>query len=227
MNQTKQTNISVLFDLAQKNKIDIAILQKALDTILSTDSDQQTVHGFLECFHLPAVNRTIAEYHATDYWCEKISYLVEKYRYHVGHLLKQRASHYDKKPLFLTILGDSVISISYNKVWHDVVQIGRALEMFSNTENAPIIGLLSHNHYNGVILDLACLSFGFRIVPIPINSTSDHLSHILNEAEITHLFIGGGKNALLWNEISKRHDISVIGLNEINTLKVGTSPGDI
>ena len=112
MDQTNQTNISILFNLAQKNKIDIAILQNALDTILSTDSDQQTVHGFLECFHLPAVNRTIAEYQATDYWCEKISYLVEKYRYHVGHLLKQRASHYDKKPLFLTILGDSVISIS-------------------------------------------------------------------------------------------------------------------
>ena len=219
MDQTNDTTISDLFDLAKQNKIDIANLHAVLDKILSSNPDQKTVHDFLECFHLPAVNRIIVEDDATDYWCDKITGLIEKYQYHVGHLIKQRVSHYDKKSLFISIVGDSVKSISYSKVWHDLVQIGRALEMLPNEEKDPIIGLLSNNQYKSAILDLSCLSFGFRIVPIPLNATAEHLFHILNEAEITHLFIGGEKGVLLWNKISNELDISVIDLNEINTLK--------
>ena len=41
--------------------------------------------------------------------------------------------------------------------------------MLPNEEKDPIIGLLSNNQYKSAILDLSCLSFGFRIVPIPLN----------------------------------------------------------
>ena len=108
MDQTNDTTISDLFDLAKQNKIDIANLHAVLDKILSSTPDQKTVHDFLECFHLPAVNRIIFEDDATDYWCDKITGLIEKYQYHVGHLIKQRVSHYDKKSLFISIVGDSV-----------------------------------------------------------------------------------------------------------------------
>ena len=219
MNQVNQRSISELFDLAGKNRVDMANFQTVLDNIDSSDTDHQTIHHFLECFHLPAVNRIIVENQATDYWFDKITHLIQKSRYHVGHLIKQRTSRYGEKPLFLTIEGESVIPVSYNKVWHDVIQIGRALDMLSEEEMEPVIGLLSYNQYRCALLDLACLSFGFRVVPIPLNTTIEHLSHILHEAEITHLFIGGEKGARLWNAIFKGYDLAIIDLNEINSLK--------
>ena len=219
MNQVNQRSISELFDLAGKNRVDMANFRTVLDNIDSSDTDHQTIHHFLECFHLPAVNRIIVENQATDYWFDKITHLIQKSRYHVGHLIKQRTSRYGEKPLFLTIEGDSVISVSYNKVWYDVIQIGRALDMLSEEEMEPVIGLLSYNQYRCALLDLACLSFGFRVVPIPLNTTIEHLSHILHEAEITHLFIGGEKGARLWNAIFKGYDLAIIDLNEINSLK--------
>ena len=56
-------------------------------------------------------------------------------------------------------------------------------------------------------------------MPIPLNSTKEHLSYIINEANVTHLFIGGDKAIRLFNSVSKNHQIKIIDVNSIGTVK--------
>ena len=81
------------------------------------------------------------------------------------------------------------------------------------------IGVLSANQYKSALIDLCCLSFGYRVIPIPLNSTSEHLSYILNETEINVLFIGGEKAVQLWNTIHKYHNIKIVDINDIRRIK--------
>ena len=71
---------------------------------------------------------------------------------------------------------------------------------------------------NGALVDLACLSFGFKIIPIPLNSTCEHASYIINHSEITHLFIGGENAEQIWNDIRHSHDIDTIAMSDANQI---------
>ena len=111
-------------------------------------------------------------------------------------------------------------TISYSSLWSLVIETGCALSSFEKETDRPItIGLLTHNQLNGVLVDLACLSFGIRVVPIPLNGTSDHTSYILDHAEITHLFIGGKTGGKLWNEDQSDKSNLSIALNDNESLK--------
>ena len=111
-------------------------------------------------------------------------------------------------------------TISYSSLWSLVIETGCALSSFEKETDRPItVGLLTHNQLNGVLVDLACLSFGIRVVPIPLNGTSEHTSYILGHAEITHLFIGGKTGGKLWNEVQSDKSIQSIALNDNESLK--------
>ena len=98
--------------------------------------------------------------------------------------------------------------------------MGRALSTFEKELNKPVsIGLLTHNQLNGVLVDLACLSFGFRVIPIPLNATPEHISYMLEHGEITNIFIGGKAGVRLWNELQDTRSIEVVTLNNNESLK--------
>ncbi|GIS55025.1 hypothetical protein Ct9H90mP29_20670 [bacterium] len=68
---------------------------------------------------------------------------------------------------------------------------------------------------NCTLVDLACLSFGFKVVPIPLNATSEHVSFILEHSEITHLFLGGKKRGKdIWSDIIDRSFFKTIAMDE-------------
>ena len=71
---------------------------------------------------------------------------------------------------------------------------------------------------NGALVDLACLSFGFKIIPIPLNSTSEHASYIINHSGITHLFVGGENAEKIWNDIRNSHYLVTIAMSESNQI---------
>ena len=58
------------------------------------------------------------------------------------------------------------------------------------------------------------------------NSTSDHLSYIIDEADVTHLFIGGDKACRLFNSVSNKHKIKIIDINSIGSIKGDTISWD-
>ena len=105
--------------------------------------------------------------------------------------LNSARERYGDKSLFQTISANIIAPTSYINMWKRVQSIGSYFQ--ENLRENDTIGLLSPNHLNGIILDLACLAYHIRIVPIPMNLSSDHLNYILDHAEITHLFIGSDR----------------------------------
>ena len=217
--------ISDLFKDSEKDNIAYSKLENILDKILDGEENKEDVYLFLDLLHLSSVSKVIAKNNNSDYWTSKIAYIVEKYNFHTGQLLWQRTQRYKEKTLFINIDGENKEAITYNKFGNDLILASKAIDSLSDN-NTITVGILSFNQYKSALIDLCCLAFGVRIIPIPLNSTSDHISYILKEAEITHLFIGGDKSAQLWNSINKIHNIKIIDINNIGSIKGKTISWD-
>ena len=216
MNDIKN-KIFELFDKVEKDNVGYDDLEKLLKTILDGDVSQKNVYSFLDLLHFSSVSKIISD-NNSNYWALKISDIIEKYNFHTGQLLSQRVKRYKEKPALITIDGENKKVITYNKLWSDLTLSSKSFYSLSKKKTI-VVGVLSFNQYKSALIDLCCLSFGIRIIPIPLNSTSDHLSYIINESEITHLFIGGEKAVGLWNSIHKHHNIEIIDINEIGSIK--------
>ena len=170
---------------------DKELLKKASD-LLESDSDQKTIHDFLELGHLPIINNEIFNSKKVDEWFDIIHKLIIKSKLTVGHLINQRARYYDNKICFKVINGNNIENYSYKDIWHKIIQIGQALSYIeSNNDNDIVVGIFTENSLRGALIDLSCLSFHFPVVPIPVTTTAEHFDFIINNSEITHLFIGG------------------------------------
>ena len=167
------------------------LLKKASD-LLESDSDQKTIHDFLELGHLPIINNEIFNSKKIDEWFDIIHKLIIKSKLTVGHLINQRARYYDNKICFKVINGNNIESYSYKEIWHKIIQTGQALSYIeSKNDNDIVVGIFTENSLRGALIDLSCLSFHFPVVPIPVTTTAEHFDFIINNSEITHLFIGG------------------------------------
>ena len=167
------------------------LLKKASD-LLESDSDQKTIHDFLELGHLPIINNEIFNSKKVDEWFDIIHKLIIKSKLTIGHLINQRARYYDNKICFKVINGNNIENYSYKEIWHKIIQIGQALSYIeSKNDNDIVVGIFTENSLRGALIDLSCLSFHFPVVPIPVTTTAEHFDFIINNSEITHLFIGG------------------------------------
>ena len=81
--------------------------------------------------------------------------------------MKQRTKQYGNKPLFQSIAENKIIAHSYENVWQKIQSIGSYF--CSHLQNDDTVGIFTPNHLNGVLIDLACLTYGIRVVPIPLN----------------------------------------------------------
>lgn len=168
---------------------------------LLDSNDEQAIHDFLEISHLPNVNTTIYTEDKVDEWFELLHKLILKSNFTVYSLIKQRVERYGKKPLFQNIIENKIVSRSYEDVWDTIQSIGSFFN--SNFGENETIGILTQNHIHGVLIDLACLSYQIRVVPIPLNLSPGHLEYVLDHAEITHLFMGSDRARELFAETKR------------------------
>jgi len=209
--------ITNLLKGVENDEIQYDELKSIQDYILNNTVPKEDVFLFFDLLHFSTTSKILYKHNSNE-WAFNISKLIEKYNFHLGQLLYQRASRYKDKVAINIIDGDKKIEISYNKLWTDIIETANALQNI-NIDKKVIVGILSPNQYKSATLDLACLSFGFRTIPIPLNSTKDHFAYILEEASITHLFLGGEKAVRLWNSIEDEHKLNVIDINNVGTLK--------
>ena len=210
----KITNLLKSFETGN---VQYEYLEETLDYILNNDVSKNDAFSFLDLLHLSSISKTISS-HDTNQWAMKIAQAIEKYNFHTGQLLLQREKRYRDKVAIHTIDGDNKIDITYSKLWKDVLKTSLAIKKASNNQKATI-GILSHNQYKSAVVDLACLSSGIRIIPIPLNATRDHLIFIIKEANITHLFLGGERAVQLWNSTKYDEELIVIDVNDIGSLQ--------
>ena len=175
-----QTRISETIVQAKNNSLRADELMILVHDCIEQTPDRETIHYFLDLAHFQEVAETITTAKLTEEWLSKIVQLIEQSQFHLGYLIEQRAKRYRDKTVFNLIHGDDLTSISYKELWLKIQFTAKALSVLKQSDESLVIGLLTHNQLKGAYVDLACLSFGIRIIPIPLNSTTEHLSFILN-----------------------------------------------
>ena len=181
-------------------------------TFLIHDGDSKSIHKFLEIGHLPKVNKIIYKNDKVNDWYYLLSKLIKKSNYQLSNIFDQRANRYADKTFFQIISNETIFSISFNETWNKVRAIGSYFK--KNLSHSDSIGILTPNNINGALLDLACLVYGIRVVPIPLNLSSEHLNYVLTHAEITNLFIGSDQGRELFIESKyKSQNLSIINID--------------
>ena len=179
---------------------------------LIKDGDSRSINDFLEIGHLPNVNKIIYENDKVDDWFYLISKLIKKSNYQLSHILDQRAKRYGDKTFFQIISNETIVSISFKETWSKVKVLGSYFK--NNLNSSDTIGILTPNHINGALLDLACLVYGIRVVPIPLNLSPEHLNYVLNHSEITNLFVGSDQaRELLIESKFKSQNLNMIQID--------------
>ena len=140
--------------------------------------------------------------------------LIKRSNYHIGYMLDQRSNRYGNDIAINIVNEGKIKSLSYFTLWSLIKEVGCSLSVLEQDQKRPVIGILSQNQLNCILVDLACLAFGFKIVPIPVNATSKHVSFILEHSEVTHLFLGGKKGNDMWSDIIDRSLIRTIAMDE-------------
>ncbi len=214
MSSELQSRVSQVKESALKNNLQGEELLSLAKDCISQKAEKKLLHQLLDIAHLSSVSNYIHKTKQVDIWFNYLLEIIQLSRFSVGYLLEQRAKKYNGKIAFYVIENGELYDISYSSLWKKVTEIGRGLSLLNNKDDQPIIGLLTHNQLNGVLVDLACLSFGYKIIPIPLNSTTEHASYIINHSDISHLFIDGKNAGKIWNEIKHLHKIVTISLNE-------------
>ena len=183
----KMSDTQKLIDNAFRGDINLNNLFDTALTLLDS-SDQKSIHKFLTVGHISYINRTIYQKNKINEWFDLLHQLIMKSKFDVYELIKQRAEYYENKPLFQDIIENKVVPISYRDVWKTLQFIGSYFA--TNLSKNDTIGILTPNRLNGALIDLACICYHIRVVPIPINLSADHLDYVLDHADITHLFTG-------------------------------------
>ncbi len=167
--------------------------------LLKDEYSDEIIHSFLEIGHLLQVNAIFYQSKLQKEWLNSIFSLIIKSKYHTGILIQQREKRYSDNTLFQTINGNKLINISYQEAWNKIKIISSSILKLTQKSGPPVIGLYTPNSLESALVDLACLSFNIKIVPIPANASKEHFKYIIKHAGITHLFVGGPEQANLIN----------------------------
>ena len=215
MNFDLSTRINSAIKLAINNEIDDTLLLQLIEDFAPYSVNQNLAHQFLELAHFSNVCLVISNSSKIEEWFSFVTRVIEVSNYHFGFMLRQRCSKYSEKVALNIVKDNSTKAISYSQLWSKTVEVTKSLIAF-NDKTKINVGILSNNNLNTVLVDFSCLSFGLRVIPVPLNSTAESLSYILEHAEINLLFVGGKKGVLLLSQIDLDKKISVINLDNID-----------
>ncbi|MBT3216477.1 MAG: GNAT family N-acetyltransferase [Candidatus Marinimicrobia bacterium] len=193
-----EISASELLEIAQSINEDVA--------------NHQSIHAFLDVAAHPYFQHCISENDCIDPWLKELVRLMELSGYHIGHVIEDRAKRYGDKTVFQIIQPDEIVKISFKQLLKYIRRTGQGIFALTKGKE-PTIGILTPNTFKGTLVDLACLSFGFNVVPLPLNSTSEDLKYIIEHSGITHIFSGGQRAAgLLAAAVNPTSDIRTIQL---------------
>lgn len=208
-----QRNIMSVIDTDGKCTLNSNELVELSAQLIEKKHSQIILHDFLDMAHSQDVAKIISTSEQAEIWFDHLVKLISLSSYHFGYMLKQRAAQYKNNTAFNFIDENNIKTISYSTLWIKVIEVGRSLSKFERPNFKPNFGILCNNQLNSAIVDLACLSFGYRIIPIPLNSTPENISYIIKHSKISHLFIGGDTGNQLWDRIETKHDTNIISID--------------
>ena len=212
MKSNLSNRIDDAYKLAIKNQIEQNLLFELADDCITNQFDQESSHKFLELAHLSNISKIINRSNKIEEWFDVIYKIIVLSNFHFGFLLKQRSKKYKDKVALNVIKENKVVNISYSQLWSKVIEVEKAIQSMKNVKNN--IGILSSNNLNGVLVDFSCLSFNHKVIPIPVNSTPEHILYIIEHSEIDIIFINGDNAVQFLNNYEIEKEIKIVYLDE-------------
>ena len=170
-------------------------LEKLIPSLQSlTASDmprvQRWVGELLFTFKHSRWREKIYQAQRVNRWFQLYLQLIHVGKFNTGALLRTWSQHYSEDVAFQYTIAERSFHLSWEELWERILRIGEAIRLYSTQEGIlPRVAILSENRIEGVLTDLACLTFGFVNVMIPANSAPDNIAFILEDAEANILFV--------------------------------------
>ena len=111
--------ITNLLNGIENDEIQYDELKSIRDYFLQNTVNKEDAFLFFDLLHFSNTSKILCDYDSNE-WAFNISKLIEKYNFHLGQLLYQRAIRYKNKVAINIIDGDKKIEITYNKLWEDL-----------------------------------------------------------------------------------------------------------
>ena len=153
MNTELQSRISQIRESVLKNDFQNEELLKLAKDCISQNAKKELLHQILDIAHLSNVSINIYKSKQVDIWFNYILEIIKLSNFNVGYLLKQRSERYKNKIAFHIINKGNLLDISYFTLWKKIIEVGKGIASFKHDNEDPIIGLLTHNQLNSVLVD--------------------------------------------------------------------------
>lgn len=111
---------------------------------------------------------------------------------HIGIEIREKVQQYQQKKVlyYKNETSNSWVGISWNEMGNRVQQISKALLNFGIKEHQNI-AIFGQNMPEWILADLAILSIRSVVVPIYATNSKNEVAYIVNDAEISLIFVGG------------------------------------
>ncbi len=124
---------------------------------------------------------------------------------HIALMLRSRADKYGSKEVFRYKKNDSYQSVSWNEFKRRAEVLSKYL-LSIGVEVSDNIGILSYNRPEWTIADLAVLSVRGVVVPLYTTGSLSQISYIINETQMSVLFVGNDQQLTLALEAMEQSD---------------------
>jgi len=130
-------------------------------------------------------------------------------------MLLESCDNYTDNTAFIYRMGDEEISVSYGKLFEDVLLLARAFER-RGLRRGDNVMFLSDNRYAWIVTDLAIMSLGAVTVPRGSDTPTQELSFIIENSEASFLIVES-------DNLLERHREFISGCKQIKSIFVMTS----
>ncbi len=131
-------------------------------------------------------------------------------------MLLNSCKSYRENVAFIYRMGEEEISVTFGKLFEDVLLLSRALEKKGLGEGDKVM-FLSDNRYAWIVTDLAIMSLGAVTVPRGSDTPTQELSFIIENSEANYLVIET-------DSLLEKHQEYIKGCKQLKAIFVMTSP---
>lgn len=130
-------------------------------------------------------------------------------------VLMNSCSQYRDNVAYIYRVGDEEVSVTYGKLFEDVLLLSRAFEKRGMRSGEKVM-FLSDNRYAWIVTDLAIMSLGAITVPRGSDTPTQELRYIIENSEASYLIVES--DALL-----VKHREFIQGCKQVKTIFIMTS----
>ncbi|MCP4725585.1 MAG: AMP-binding protein, partial [bacterium] len=145
------------------------------------DTDSQVWHNYLNQTGHTDFLMSLGERDLRYRWAETAARAVDIAQYSLRHMFAQRVKLSPKKPLFRDMSKQDATVWSYRVIDQRARSLAAGLLKINKT---PQVAIISDNHVESAISDLACLFYNILVTPLNVHFNAETIAYIFDKLGI-------------------------------------------